>query len=462
MRAIFISYRRDDTEGYAGRLFQDLCERFGKDSVFMDVAGIEPGRDFRRVIEQQVASCGVLLAVIGKAWLSVADEKGKQRLNDPHDFVRLETASALKRDIPVIPVLVQQAEMPRAEQLPDDLKDLAFRNSVELTHARWDSDVELLIAALKRYVDPSGPTSAPSRSPQTAAPASRPRSWVIVPLATITLGAIGYAVWNRPTPEGDDTKDTAAPATRLAAASAPGSAVAAIAPAPAPLVAPAPPPLVTVAPAPPPLVAVAPAPPPLVARASEPLAAPAPSPLVAPAATPSLAPGPAPARVEASVAKRAVAKAPAATPALPPAPAPAREPAPAATSNGPLASRSVPVDSHAVAPAPAPALAAPAPAAAESPAPDVALARRDPGLDLLGGPGAASMVTRTIVIKPETSYVNVTGGEVIRFEVGNKSFVWNFNGQRSSFDLARVAPPSMLDRKVTAYVAPNPMYLRRR
>ena len=440
MRAIFISYRRDDTEGYAGRLFQDLCERFGKDSVFMDVAGIEPGRDFRRVIEQQVASCGVLLAVIGKAWLSVADEKGKQRLNDPHDFVRLETASALKRDIPVIPVLVQQAEMPRAEQLPDDLKDLAFRNSVELTHARWDSDVELLIAALRRYVDPSGPTSAPSPSPHTAPPAGRPRSWVIVPLATITLGAIGYAVWNRPTPEGDDTKDTAAPATRLAAASAPGSAVAAIAPAPAPL--------------------VAPAPPPLVARASEPLAAPAPSPLVAPAATPSLAPGPAPARVEASVAKRAVAKAPAATPALPPALAPAREPS--ATNNGPLASRSVPVDSHAVAPAPAPALAAPAPAAAESPAPDVALARRDPGLDLLGGPGAASMVTRTIVIKPETSYVNVTGGEVIRFEVGNKSFVWNFNGQRSSFDLARVAPPSMLDRKVTAYVAPNPMYLRRR
>ena len=70
MRAIFISYRRDDTEGYAGRLFRDLRERFGKDAVFMDVAGIDPGRDFRRVIEEQVASCGVLLAVIGKAWLT--------------------------------------------------------------------------------------------------------------------------------------------------------------------------------------------------------------------------------------------------------------------------------------------------------------------------------------------------------------------------------------------------------
>jgi hypothetical protein len=129
MRAIFISYRRDDTEGYAGRLFQDLRERFGKDSVFMDVAGIEPGRDFRRVIEQQVASCGVLLAVIGKSWLTVVDQQGQRRLDDAYDFVRLETASALKRDIPVIPVLVQQAEMPRPEQLPEDLKDLAFETA---------------------------------------------------------------------------------------------------------------------------------------------------------------------------------------------------------------------------------------------------------------------------------------------------------------------------------------------
>ncbi len=76
MRAIFISYRREDTEGHAGRLFEDLCDRFGKDSVFMDVAGIEPGRDFRRAIEQQVASCGVLLAVIGKDWLTLADAQG--------------------------------------------------------------------------------------------------------------------------------------------------------------------------------------------------------------------------------------------------------------------------------------------------------------------------------------------------------------------------------------------------
>lgn len=68
MRAIFISYRREDAEGQAGRLFDDLAMHLGEDSVFMDVAGIEPGRDFRRAIDEQVASCGVLLAVIGKSW----------------------------------------------------------------------------------------------------------------------------------------------------------------------------------------------------------------------------------------------------------------------------------------------------------------------------------------------------------------------------------------------------------
>jgi TIR domain len=81
MRAIFISYRREDTEGHAGRLFRDLAERFGKELVFMDVAGIEPGRDFRRVIEQQAASCGVLLALIGKNWLPVPDGEGRRRLD---------------------------------------------------------------------------------------------------------------------------------------------------------------------------------------------------------------------------------------------------------------------------------------------------------------------------------------------------------------------------------------------
>ena len=174
MRAIFISYRREDAEGQAGRLFNDLARYFGEDSVFMDVAGIEPGRDFRRVIDEHVASCGVLLAMIGKTWIDATDESGRRRLEDPMDFVRLETASALKRDIPVVPVLVHGARMPRAEQLPEDLAELAYRNGVELTHARWDSDVQVLIKALSPYAEslqknagqaePAAPTARQWRS----------------------------------------------------------------------------------------------------------------------------------------------------------------------------------------------------------------------------------------------------------------------------------------------------------
>jgi hypothetical protein len=153
MRAIFISYRREDAEGQAGRLFDDLTAHFGEEAVFMDVAGIAPGRDFRRVIDEHVASCGVLLAVIGKGWIDATNETGMRRLEDPADFVRLETVSALKRDIPVIPVLVHGARMPRPEQLPRDLAELAYRNGVELTHARWESDVQVLIKALSPYVE---------------------------------------------------------------------------------------------------------------------------------------------------------------------------------------------------------------------------------------------------------------------------------------------------------------------
>ena len=108
-------------------------------------------------------------------------------------------------------------------------------------------------------------------------------------------------------------------------------------------------------------------------------------------------------------------------------------------------------------PTPAPATRAqPLP---EARAPEVAVAAApNPGSDQVGFPGAASMATRTITIGPDTKYVNVTGGEVIRFQLGAQSFVWNFIGTRSSFDLSRIAPPSTLDHKVTAYVAPNPMY----
>jgi hypothetical protein len=168
VRAIFINYRRSDAEGEAGRLFDELTLQLGHDAVFMDVAAIEPGRDFRKAIDQSVSNCSVLLAMIGLEWLSAADAAGQRRLADPNDFVRIELASALRRDIPVVPVLVRGAKMPRADELSDDLRDLAFRNAVELTHARWKSDVQVLLSALRPHID------APTEAPRTAAPATTP------------------------------------------------------------------------------------------------------------------------------------------------------------------------------------------------------------------------------------------------------------------------------------------------
>jgi hypothetical protein len=179
MPRIFVSYRREDAEGEAGRLFDDLVNHFGEDSVFLDVTAIEVGRDFRRAIDESVATCSVLLAIIGKDWIDARNEAGQRRLDDPSDFVRLETASALKRDIPVIPVLVHGAKMPRPDQLPDELKELAYRNGVELTHARWRSDLDLLIKALRRHVE--DPTNAEEHAPKPVDGGTAPMQPLPVP-----------------------------------------------------------------------------------------------------------------------------------------------------------------------------------------------------------------------------------------------------------------------------------------
>jgi hypothetical protein len=115
---IFISYRRDDSAGYAGRLYDRLAEHFGKDSIFMDIDTIPPGVDFVEHIEGAVGECAALIALIGKRWLTIEDDQGKRRISNPHDFVRIEVAAALDRNIRVIPALVGRAAMPRADQLP--------------------------------------------------------------------------------------------------------------------------------------------------------------------------------------------------------------------------------------------------------------------------------------------------------------------------------------------------------
>jgi formylglycine-generating enzyme required for sulfatase activity len=138
---IFISYRRGDSEGQARALSIELANYVGEGSVFMDVDSIALGRDFRQSLHESLESCDAVLALIGPNWLDIKDPTGRRRLEDPDDFVRQEIAAALKRNIPVTPVLLQGASMPVPERLPDDLKDLVFRNGFELSHMRWHSDV---------------------------------------------------------------------------------------------------------------------------------------------------------------------------------------------------------------------------------------------------------------------------------------------------------------------------------
>ena len=102
MKAIFLSYRTEDTEGQASRLFDDLTMPFGDDAVFMDVADVEPGQDFRRVIDEHVASCGVLLPAIGKYWLHIKDAPGRRRLDDPADLISFQDNLTYKMPAPII------------------------------------------------------------------------------------------------------------------------------------------------------------------------------------------------------------------------------------------------------------------------------------------------------------------------------------------------------------------------
>ena len=147
---IFLSYRREDAAGFALALFGRLEQSFPSERLFMDVeGGIGAGQDFVRVIEEQVSACDVMLALIGPDWLTVIDEEGRPRLENPEDFVRIEVELALRFDKRVIPVLVQKAEMPRAEALPKPLKALARRNAVGLTQERFKADAQGLIKALE-------------------------------------------------------------------------------------------------------------------------------------------------------------------------------------------------------------------------------------------------------------------------------------------------------------------------
>ena len=152
MSKVFISYRRDDSAGYAHAIHSQLLQHFSKDLVFMDVDTVEPGVDFVRAIEKAVGECDVLVAVIGKRWAG-SEASGASRLDNAKDYVRLEVSTALARDIRVIPVLVDGMTMPREDSLPSPVQPITRRNAIEISNTRFNYDVDQLITAVRNILD---------------------------------------------------------------------------------------------------------------------------------------------------------------------------------------------------------------------------------------------------------------------------------------------------------------------
>lgn len=198
---IFISYRREDANHAAARLVDRLSRVFQSDQLFIDVDNIPPGVDFTKVLSEKVAACNVLIAVIGPRWLQATDDTGQLRLHSAKDFVRIEIEAALARDILVIPVLVDNARMPREQDLPATLQPLVNRNAVRLTHERFGVEADGLTKALEDVVPrttkrgwfsrnklspPKQPAplpvkeattkTAPPRAPRSSAPPLPPRA----------------------------------------------------------------------------------------------------------------------------------------------------------------------------------------------------------------------------------------------------------------------------------------------
>ena len=163
---IFISYRREETAGQAGRLYDRLSARYGHGRVFMDVRVIDIGSDFTGAIEQAVSGCDILLALIGQNWSATTDSKGERRIDDPDDFVRVEIETALQRDIWVVPVLVDGAALPQANDLPPSLRPLIRRQVIGLSHASFQSEVTRLEAVIDRVLGAEPPPLAATEAPK--------------------------------------------------------------------------------------------------------------------------------------------------------------------------------------------------------------------------------------------------------------------------------------------------------
>jgi hypothetical protein len=138
---IFINYRRGDTSAEARSIYQRLERSFGSKHLFMDVDSILKGHDFKLILDETLSTCTAMLVIVGRDWVSATDANGKRRLEDPDDFVRLEIATALKRNIPIIPVRIEAAKLPTIDELPEDLKPLTRRQATILTHENFPGDM---------------------------------------------------------------------------------------------------------------------------------------------------------------------------------------------------------------------------------------------------------------------------------------------------------------------------------
>jgi hypothetical protein len=151
-RTIFISYRRQDSSDVTGRIYDRLVQHFGKEAIFKDVDSIPLGVDFRMLLGDAVGKCNILLAIVGRQWLNSQNESGARRLDDPRDFVRVEIESALQRDIPVIPLLVQGAGAPAENDLPASIRALVYRNAISIRpDPDFHHDIDRLIKGIELH-----------------------------------------------------------------------------------------------------------------------------------------------------------------------------------------------------------------------------------------------------------------------------------------------------------------------
>ena len=204
---IFVSYRRSDSADVVGRLLDRLGDSVGGREIFRDIDDIELGADFAEAIDVAIAGASVLLVAIGPTWLGET-ASGQRRIDDPKDFVRLEVAAALARDIPIIPLLVRGADMPQAADLPADIEGLALRNGIRI---RPDPDFDIDVERLSRRLEPVLPAQgkplphedSPSPSPNPLphpTPVRRRGAAVAVGgclvVALLAVAIIGFAIWN--------------------------------------------------------------------------------------------------------------------------------------------------------------------------------------------------------------------------------------------------------------------------